>query len=188
MKIFAVYGRLNLTKKPDWFDDVRAKFGTVFEFHVTLKQSCFIEGSQVPDIKSKLEKVFYDFDVPNRKIDLVFDELKAGKSDEPDTPDGCIMLNAAENQYIIELQRKIREILKNYDKYEKPEARGYEYDFHPHITVVDDLTKEKYDEAIKYFEADYRCEGVIEEIVLVVVQNPGHEEVGNPANQTVYKL
>ena len=178
MKIFVVYGRLNLTKKPEWFDAFRAKYGTILEYHVTLKQSCFIEESQIPDIKEKLNHIFGNFTVPEHKIDMIFDRLYSEKD--------AIMVQTKETGPIMDLQKQIRTALKDYDWYVAPELKTYEYNFHPHVSIVTDLTQEQYREANKELKPDYRCEGVIEEIVLVVA-----EQARKPVdfkNQVVYHL
>jgi 2'-5' RNA ligase len=178
MKIFAVYGRLNLTKKPEWFDAFRAKYGTTLEYHVTLKQSCFVEESQIPDIKEKLNTIFGNFTLPGHKIDMIFDRLYCEKD--------AIMVRTKETGPIMDLQRQIRDILKVYDRYVAPELKTYEYDFHPHVSIVLDLTPKQYTAANKEVKPDYRCEGVIEEIVLVIAEQA--RKSANPENQVIYHL
>lgn len=180
MKIFAVYGRLNLTKKPEWFDDFRAKYGTIVEYHVTFKQPCFIEESQISDLKEKLSNVFENFAVPGHKIDMIFDRLYSNKD--------AVMVRTKETGPIMDLQKQIRDTLKDYDKYVYPERKTYEYDFHPHVSIALDLTPEQYTAATKEVKPDYRCEGVIEEIVLVVVNAKQAGFPADPENQTIYHL
>ncbi len=178
MKIFAVYGRLNLTKKPEWFDAFRAKYGTTLEYHVTLKQSCFIEESQIPDIKGKLNNIFENFTVPEHKIDMIFDRLYSEKD--------AIMVRTKETGPIMDLQKQIRDTLKDYDRYVAPELKTYEYNFHPHVSIVLDLTPQQYAAANKELKPDYQCEGVIEEVVLVVAEQA--RESVDPENQVIYHL
>jgi 2'-5' RNA ligase len=178
MKIFAVYGRLDLTKKPEWFDAFRIRYGTMLEYHVTLKQSCFIEESQIPDIKDKLNNIFGNFTVPGHRIDMIFDRLYSEKD--------AIMVRAQESGPIMDLQKQIRCALKDYDRYVAPELKTYEYDFHPHVSIVIDLTPEQYAAANEELKPDYRCEGVIEEIVLVVSEQA--RKPADPDNQVIYHL
>ena len=178
MKIFAVYGRLNLTKKPEWFEAFRAKYGTIFEYHVTLKQSCFIEEPQIPDLKKKLNDIFENFAVPGHKIDMIFDELYSEKD--------AIMVRTKETRPIIDLQKQIRDTLKDYDRYVAPELKTYEYNFHPHVLIVIDLTPEQYAAANRELKSDYRCEGIIEEIVLVVAEHA--RKPVDLENQMIYHL
>ena len=176
MKIFAVYGRLDLTKKPEWFEAFRAKYGTTLEYHVTLKQPCFIEESQLPDIRGKLNIIFGNFTVPGHRIDMIFDRLYSEKD--------AIMVRTKETGPIMVLQKQIRDALQDYDRYVAPELRTYEHDFHPHVSIVLDLTPEQYAAATKELKPDYRCEGAIEEIVLVIA-----EQAWKPADstsQTIY--
>lgn len=178
MKIFAVYGRLNLTKKPEWFDAFRVKYGTILEYHVTLKQSCFIEEPQIPEIKEKLDNIFENFTVPGHKINLVFDKLYSEKD--------AVMVRTKETGPIMDLQKQIRDALKDYDRYVIPELKTYEYNFHPHVSIVMDLTPKQYAAANKELKPDYRCEGAIKEIVLVVTEQA--RKPANPENQVVYHL
>jgi 2'-5' RNA ligase len=178
MKIFAVYGRLNLTRKPEWFDAFRAKYGTTLEYHVTLKQPCFIEDAQIPDIKEKLNHIFGNFTVQGHRIDMIFDRLYCEKD--------AIMVRTKEIGPIMDLQKQIRDILKDYDRYVAPELKTYEYNFHPHVSIVLDLTPEQYAAANKGLKPDYRCEGIIEEIVLVVAERA--RKPVDLENQVIYHL
>jgi 2'-5' RNA ligase len=180
MKIFSVYGRLNLTKKPEWLDAFRAKYGTISEYHVTLKQPCFIEVSQIPDIKDKLDDIFGNFTVPGHRIDMIFDRPYSEKD--------AIMILAQETGPIMDLQKQIRTALKDYDRYVEPELKTYEYDFHPHVSIVMDLTPEQYAAANKELEPDYLCEGVIDEIVLVMVDAGQAGKPADSENQVIYRL
>jgi len=176
MKIFAVYGRLNLTKKPEWFDTFRAKYGTLAEYHVTLKQPCFVEESKIPDIRGILDDIIRNFTTSGHKIYMVFDRLYSDKD--------AVMVRSKEAGPIMDLQKQIRATLKDYDQYVYPERKTYEYDFHPHVSIVSDLTPERYTSAAKEVKPDYRCEGVVEELVLAISDT----EAQRPAELSIYPL
>jgi 2'-5' RNA ligase len=181
MKIVSVYGRIELIDKPEWLDAYRKKYDNPYELHITLKQSCYIDEGQIAEVKTKLQEVLINFIVPEHKIELDFNELVADKSD------GSIMINAKENILLTNLQKEIRISLSNYDSYTSPELKEYEENFHPHITIVFDLS-ENFDQALKDLKEDYRCEGIIEEIVLSVVNKISIEEAQDPNNLTVYRM
>lgn len=180
MKIFAIYGRLELTDKPEWFDAFRAKYGTIVEYHVTLKQPCFIEEPQIADLKEKLDDIFGNFTVPEHRIAMIFDRLYSDKD--------AVMVRTKEIGPIMDLQKQIRATLKDYNQYVYPERETYEYDFHPHVSIALDLTPEQYVAATREVKPDYRCEGVIEEIVLVVIDAEQAGKPADPGNQTIYHL
>lgn len=180
MKIFAVYGRLNLAKKPEWFDAFRAKYGTISEYHVTLKQPCFIEEPQISDIQEKMDNIFGNFIVPGHKIDMIFDKLYSEKD--------AIMIRTEEAGPIMDLQKQIRDTLKDYNRYVELELKAYEYNFHPHVSIVTDLTPEQYATATKELKPDYRSEGIIEEIVLVVVDAEQDRKQLGSENKMIYHL
>lgn len=184
MKIFAVYARVELIKKPDWLDDFRARYDEPVEYHVTLKQPVFIEEDKVQDVKNKLEKFFSSLEIYNHEILLTFDSLQISLY----TPDICIMINASNIDEILKLQRDILSTLKEYNQYCEIKRKAYEENFKPHITIAQKLDEQKYLNAKKELEQDYTCKGIIKEIVLAVVNNPTPEEGGDPKNQTIYKL
>jgi 2'-5' RNA ligase len=70
----------------------------------------------------------------------------------------------------------------------EPELKAYEYNFHPHVSIVTDLTSEQYVAATKELKPDYRSEGVIEEIVLVAVNAEQARKPVDPENQVIYHL
>jgi hypothetical protein len=91
MKIFAVYSDVKLTRKPAWLDAFRARFDELYEYHITLKQPCFIQDEQIPGLKGKLKDFFAKSGIHDHYIDIAFDRLTV----RPDAPmGGCIMIDA----------------------------------------------------------------------------------------------
>ena len=55
-KIYAVWAKINLIKKPDWLSKYRKKYNNLYPFHVTLKQPCFIDNKKFNEIKNIFRK------------------------------------------------------------------------------------------------------------------------------------
>ena len=98
------------------------------------------------------------------------------------------MIRTRESGPIMELQKQIKDTLKDYERYTEPELETYEYDFHPHVSIVTDLTPEQYAAAIKELKSDYRCEGAIEEIVLRVFDAEKTGKLSDTGSQVIYHL
>src|SRR3989338_214271 len=156
MKIFAVYAKVELTKKPNWLDVFRIKYDKPYEYHVTLKQPCVVDETLVPVLKNKLRNLFFNLKIPNHKILLTFDSINLP---EDVLDDACIMINATKSDQIRELQKNILSILSNYNQYLDIKYKAYEENFNPHITISRDLNKQTYKKAITELKEDYICEG-----------------------------
>lgn len=184
-KIYAIWCKVNLTKKPDWLDAFRKKYNYLYEFHITLKQPCFIDESDLPEIKSIVSEVISEFNQlvgePNHKIDVEFEKIVA------DLEDKSIMILAKENKMLMDLQYKIRTTLKVYSNYRKPILKLYETNFKPHLTIAMGLTN-KFDQAVLYVGKDTKCVGEITEIILSCVKEDTSKEAKNPKNLSIFKL
>jgi 2'-5' RNA ligase len=173
--------KINLIKKPDCLDSYRKKYNNLYEHHVTLKQPCFIDDTEMPDISSIVSKVFSEFAFPNHKIDVEFEEVVADREDK------SIMLLAEKNELLMKLQYKIKTALGEYSNYCEPETQEYETNFKPHLTITGEVG-EKFDEALKDVGKDTRCVGEITEIILSCVEENTIKEAKDPKNLAVYKL
>jgi 2'-5' RNA ligase len=183
MKIFVVTADVELTHKPAWLDDFRARFDKPYKYHITLKQSCFIEEEKVQEIKNILNKLFTQ--ATHNTIAINFDTLKISK----DAPGGiCIMIHTSSTEDIRKLQKQIANALSSYTNYVKPAYQNYEDNFEPHITIARDLNEEQYQEASKRLTQDHTCTGTVGKIILTVVNTFGPEEANDPKNQTLYNL
>ena len=181
-KIYALYCIVRLTKKPEWLDDFREKYDKAYDFHLTLKQAAYIDDCQIRDIRKILDGIFADFKKDKNNIGMTFDNLVL------DNEEGYIYLFADSNQMLDNLQRKVRNALKEYSEYVNPESSKYEYDFKPHITIARELNDDKFKEAVTEIENDYVCKGEITEIVLSCIKEISVEEAHNPDNLIRYKL
>ena len=180
-KIYAVWAKIKLNKKPDWLDNYQKKYNNLYEFHVTLKQPCFIDESDLPNIKLIVPKVIDSFVFDNHKIEVVFKKIDADREDK------SIMISAEENDILMDLQYKIRTALKEYSNYRKQIQKEYETNFKPHLTIAMDLA-DKFDDAVRDIGKDTKCVGEITEIILSCVKENTVEEAKNPKNLTIYKL
>ena len=187
MKIFAVYARLNLIKKPEWLDKFREKYDDLYDFHITLKQPCFIDEKQIPELKNTVSEFFDNLVLSKHEISVllnktVIEEYADNKGEY------IIMISTNEKSEIYELQAKILSALSDYTNYVKPKYKDYEKSFEPHITIARHLDTEKLAKAKEGVVGDYTCCALIQEIVLAIVPEDTVEESKNPQNLTVYKL
>lgn len=185
MKIFAIYGKVNLINKPDWLDAFRKKFDKPYEYHVTLKQPCTIENNQVKIIQDNLQNLFSDNNF--KALSLTFNRLNIPKEPD-DLGEFCIMINSNDNESITYLQKSILNELSSYRNYVKAKYEAYETNFQPHITIARDLSMQNLEIAKQELPENFICTGEISEIVLVVADEATVEQANDPANQTIYKL
>ncbi len=184
MKIFAIYTKLVLIIKPDWLDEFREQYHQPWDWHVTLKQPCFIEEDKVDRVRRKVDDFFSNLVIEGHKIELTFDELV---SDEG--KNGAVVMVASRNaQRLMELQKNLCAVLYEYQNYVEPEFQGYEKHFNPHITIGDHLSGERYAESLEYLKNGCWCEGVINEVILSIVNDRSLDEAKRESNMTAYSL
>lgn len=181
MKIFYISAKVELTKKPEWLDGFREKYDKPYKYHVTLKQPCNIEDNEVEEAKVKFQELLRAKNPP--PIILKFEELISDKS-----PSGnCIMINSHDSD-LNNFHAEIFEALSEYRDYLKPMYEQFEENFQPHITIARELDENVLDQALQEIPDDYFCEGVIREIVFVVIPEKTVELSNDPSNQTIYQL
>lgn len=185
MKIFALYSKVELTEKPDWFDAFYAKYNQSIAYHVTLKQPCYLEGARVEEVKQRLLKFFVSKPVPEHEITLTFNELAL---DDSASEAKTIMLNAEHDPRIHKLQQGILSVLDDYRQHVYPESRSWEENFKPHITIASDISSARYEEALKELRRSYICKGLIRDVALIIVERMVPEEADRSENQQVYPL
>lgn len=187
IRIFAIYARVRLVKKPDWLDGFCKKYGQPYDYHITLVQSRFIDEDKIPALKEIVNEFLAGIIVPNHKIELNFSD-PIFDADGAEKGEACVMINTEKNDQLLELQKNIVRLMVDYSDYYKPELEGYENNFQSHITVAMDLNKAQFEQAKKDFKDDFQCVGVIEEVVLSIVKEITPDEANNPKNLSVYKL
>lgn len=183
-KIFAVYGRVKLIHEPAWLEQFRALFDEPYDFHITLKQSAFIEDGQLEEIKAIMNKLR----LPEQKITLTFDDLVLDRYDSEDKYGYIYLFCKIRNEALDELQLLIRQQLMEYSTYCAPSLKSYEYNFSPHITIARNLDSKLFKKAVKELRKDYQCYGEITEVVLSCVNETTATEATNPKNQTFYLI
>jgi len=184
MKIFAVYARVNLTKQPDWLNDFRKKYGKLYDPHITLKQPCFADEEQIESIKEKLNQFFPIPSFSGHRINIIFNKKVIDNKIEGEA---CIMIHT-DNKEICDLQSKIKLLLSEYRNYYEAKREEYENNFKPHITIASELDSETLLKADSEIGDDLVCEGIVEEVVLVVAKEKTAEEVSDPKNLTAYHI
>lgn len=180
-KIYAVWCKVKLKKKPYWLNAFRKKYNYLYDFHITLKQPCFIKDSSLLDIKAIVLNVINSLTFKNHKINVVFEKIVA------DCKDKSIMISAKKNKILMDLQYKIRTVLKDYNNYCKSILEQYETDFKPHLTLATNLGI-KFDQAVLDIRKNTKCVGEITEIILSCVKKDTIKEAKNPKNLSIYKL
>lgn len=183
MKLFAVYADLELLTKPSWLDAFRAKYDKPYPYHVTLKQTCYIEEAQIVALKQRLSSFFKTLRIPDHAIALEFDHILI------DTNDGSIMVSCTKDSLITNVQKDLVKALSSYNHYYEPQSEAWEQDFHPHITIARELTPELLNQAKTELEADdVPLIGSIKDVTLVIVSNVAAQEAKLPKNRTRYHL
>ncbi|MBI2064960.1 MAG: 2'-5' RNA ligase family protein [Candidatus Yanofskybacteria bacterium] len=185
MKIFALYIKVRLVKKPEWFDEFLEKYFEPVDLHVTLIQPRYIDEKQIDDLQSRVIKTINNISI--REIDkkIFFDKLIVDKESDGKY---IFMLNAKENNFLIDFQKELRATLEDCNAYLDNSNKEYEIDFKPHITIATDLDNSRKEEAEKYFVSDYKCVGLIEELVMPIVKNTSIEERTDVNNLRIFKL
>lgn len=185
MKIFAIYSNVELVEKPDWFEDFYCKYNNSPKYHVTLKQSCLVEESDLQDIKDKLSTFFRNFHTPNHQIALTFNKLIL---DTENNQTKTILLNAEYCQKIYELQTGLIAILKDYKNYLWKKSEEWERNFKPHLTLAPDLSPQQYKETLNELKSNLSCKGIVKDVALIIVDNMIPEETDKPENQSIFCL
>lgn len=185
MKIFALYIKLDLVKKPDWFNEFLKKYFELVDLHVTLIQPRYIDEKEIDNLQSKITKIVENLSLREVDRNLYFGQLVIDKESDGKY---IFMLNAKENNFLINFQKELRESLENYSEYVDASTKEYEINFKPHITIAVNLDVSTKEEAEKYFVSDYMCEGLIETLVLPIVKDTSIEERTNTNNLRIFQL
>jgi len=180
-KIFAVYAEVEIKDKPKWLTDFREKYSKPYDFHITLKQPCNIEESEISIIKDKLKRFFKD-SKNKGSVEVVFDYL----FEEADG--SCVMIGFKGENKIYTLQKDLVNFLAEFSDYVEPKTEKYEKSFFPHLTIGDELDPDRYKQAIKDLPDDIEMRGIIKKIVLVVAKEARPEQSLNPDNLTKFVL
>lgn len=186
-KIFAIYARVKLIKKPVWLDDFCKKYNQPYDYHITLVQCRFIDETKIPELKEKVDEFFAGLSILSHKIEVDF-STPVIDSDGVEKGNACIMVNAEKNDRLSELQKNLVKLMSEHSDYYKPELEEYEINFEPHITVAMDLDKTHFQQAKNDFKDDSQCIGIVDEIVLSIVKEITPEEAKNPDNIKIYRL
>lgn len=185
MKIFALYLRVNLAKKPQWFDAFREKNNGWFELHITLIQPRFVNDEEIPELKEKIQAILGRIKLIESDKTIMFD--KPVFEELPDS-NYLFMWFAKENIAITALQNELVGALSSYDNYCEEVTKRYEADFKPHITVVESIDAKQKIETEQKLLTDNACEGIVVDLALVIVKDRSKEERENPNNFTMYAL
>ncbi len=166
MTTFAIYTDIILTDKPEWLDAYRNAHNQIkYDDHVTLVQSRKISEEDVERINNTLTDFFKS--TPFQQIPVIFDRIDIDESGVEDN-DGCILV-LTDNKDIFELQKSLVSLLTKYNDYAAPKTELYEKDFRPHITIVDNLNKERFNIAKADLRQDVVVKGIITKVILGVV-------------------
>lgn len=186
MIIFAITTNVEFIDKPDWLNSFFNKHNKVlYDFHVTLKQPCIINQDQVDEIMDILSKYFKQ-NTP-KQIDITFDKInKNASQEELSKNNGCIMIEADDNEKIKSLQKDIIEILPDYKNYLIEKTKSYEENFKPHITIATNLNEEEFESAKKDIGNNTTCRIAITEIILTIVYN--YRESTEKRKESIYNL
>ncbi len=185
MKIFAVYLRLNLIQKPEWFDEFRSKYDEPLELHVTLIQPRYIAEEKVDDISASLATFLDKEKMSSINKMISFDQLVYEQEH-----DGTytLMLIAQMADELHNFQKKLRDTLREFTEYVDKATIEYEKNFRPHITIARNIHSTYLPEVLAHFQSDFLVKGVLTKLVLPIVKDTSVEERKNPSNQQAFDL
>lgn len=181
MKIFAVYARVVLTKKPEWLDAFREEFDEPFELHITCVQPRFIDEDRCVELRQTVDQFFQ---TGICQINFYFDEIVSG----PDTDGVTIMIGSRDMPSLVSFQKSLVAKLAKYGSYTKPEYEGYEKNFWPHLTIGRKLSANQAQRAYECLKNGAVCQGRVEEVVLTIVNEQTVEEARNPLQRSTFTL
>lgn len=182
MKIFAVWGKLEIKNRPKWLVDFMKGSNYGYNFHITFKQPCFINENRADDVKNILSDLFTRLKYHDHKIEVIFDKIS------PDKNYKSVMIGVTNCPELVDLQKNIINALKDYRNYHKPHHEEYEINFKPHLTIASDLDKSAYSEALGKIPANFKIAGIIKEVVLAIVKEVSPAESKNPNNLHIFNL
>lgn len=182
-KIFALYIKVRLTEKPEWFDDFLNKYFEPVDLHITLIQPRYIDKGQVGAVESRVAEVVRNTYISDNDKMVVFNNLVIDEEDS-----NVFMLRCEKNNFVLHLQENLCSALSEYDSYVEDVTMVYESDFKPHITVAINLSEHDKEKAARYFIDDYRIVGRLEDLVLPIVKNQSVEERNNVHNKRIFAL
>lgn len=183
MKIFALYFKILLTKKPEWLDKFIKKYFEPVDLHVTLIQPRYIDERQIDVLKAKVAEIVNKTIIENEDKKVNFKDLVVDKES-----DGTytFMLNCHNNDFLIAFQEELKLALKDHSEYVDNVTEEYEINFKPHLTIAVNLDEQKREEAAEYFTAGYEFEGQFGNLVLLIVNDQSAEERNNEKNMTIF--
>lgn len=184
MKIFAIYLKLNLTIKPEWFDDLRKNYSSTSILHITLIQPRYVDEGEIQSLKDKVSEVLSREKLQDKKLIFTKTELEWDEDDN----EYLLMSFINENQSIANLQRNLVEALKDFNNYCNDSTREYESNFRPHLTIANQISPTSKDEVARLISKNSTLEGSITDLVLAVVKEQTITESENPDNWIIFNI
>ena len=126
MKIFAIYLKVRFTKKPEWFDEFLRAYFEPIDLHITLIQTRFIEDECIADVELIVERVKKQTALLEENKRVFFNQLV---TEQLSSGDYIFMLQCAQNDFLVHLQKELRAELSMYSSYVSPVTIGYEEQF-----------------------------------------------------------
>ncbi len=172
-------------KNSKWITEFRTKYDQPDFLHVTLISGRYVEEGKVNELKSAVAEALSRVKIEEGDRKIIFNELAA---DSGTKSDDIFMINSAENKFVTNIQEELKIALCKYNNYLNPITKNYEDNFTPHITVARDFNVQKKEEMMKYFPADFVCEGEIESLAMPILNNATIEERMDLKNIVIFKL
>jgi 2'-5' RNA ligase len=185
MKIFAVYIKVSLVKKSEWFDEFLHKYFEPVDLHITLIQPRYIDERHISNVESEISETIGKLNMREEDKMTFSDNVKIDKESNGKY---TFMLNIVGNLSLVNLQKELRSVLMDYVEYVDDSTREYETNFKPHITIAVNLDSQAKETAEKYFNPDFRFEVSLDELVLSVVTGQSIEERNHGDNKMLMKF
>lgn len=185
MKIFAIYLRLNLIQKPEWFDNFRQKYSEPVDLHITLIQPRYIDETRVDDIKLKVSNYLNESKFGTDDKTIKFSNIVCDKEVNGTY---TIMLLAENADKVLFIQKGLKELLMDSTEYVDQVTIDYEENFRPHITIGTNIDKNTLDTVQSCFQSNNEVAGVLTDLVIPIVKDTSLQERMDINNQIILDL
>lgn len=184
-KAFNIIANFELQIKPSWLDEFRLKYDHPYQYHVTLKNTTFIQAGNEDQIQSELKEFISDW----QPIEITFSDVIHNLTSRGE----CIMINYQGNKdtKIHQYQKQIHDKFSKYGSNIKQSYQDYETTFQPHITIGRYISPENFTLAWKEIES-YNCKAyskaLIDSISLTFVNAQDEKEIPETRRRIDFRL
>jgi 2'-5' RNA ligase len=175
MKAFSIVCNFDLKDKPVWLDEFREKYDAEIEYHVTLKNTTYLENISENHIRVFSERVVKRY----KPFEISFKNIYHHKT----TKGECIMVQAEDSDgldILKKLQSEVRSGLYDSGRHIKPAYLEYEENFDPHLTIARHVGEEDFEKAWNFLESknlEAKCIAIVDGVTIKFVEAENETEI-----------